>query len=171
MAIQGIEQPAVIQIGESLRLRKFDGVFDFALEWYQDVDTVWLVDGDRVPYTPELLSRMYNWLNESGELYFIEVLEDGAYIPIGDVTFWQGDMPIVIGDPRYRGKGIGTKVVAALIERGRTLGYDHLEVEEIYDWNEASRRCFERLGFRACKKTDKGHSYHFDIPSTEQEEP
>ncbi len=32
MAIQGTEQPAVIQIDESLRLRKFDGVFDFALK-------------------------------------------------------------------------------------------------------------------------------------------
>lgn len=159
MAIQGIEQPAVIQIDESLRLRKFDGIYDFAMEWYQDLETVWLVDGDNVPYTPELLSRMYNWLNESGELYFIEVLKDGTYIPIGDVTFWQQDMPIVIGDSRYRGRGIGTKVVAALMERGRDLGYDHLEVEEIYDWNEASRRCFEKLGFRACEKTVKGARY------------
>ena len=32
MAIQGIEQPEVIQIDESLRLRKYDGVHDFALE-------------------------------------------------------------------------------------------------------------------------------------------
>ena len=49
MAIQGIEQPAVIQIDESLRLRKFDSIYDFALVWYQDLDTVWLVDGDRIP--------------------------------------------------------------------------------------------------------------------------
>ena len=49
MAIQGIEQPAVIQIDDYLRLRRFDGVFDFALEWYQDLETVWLVDGKRDP--------------------------------------------------------------------------------------------------------------------------
>ena len=31
MAIQGIDQPAVIQIDESMRLRKYDDVYDFAL--------------------------------------------------------------------------------------------------------------------------------------------
>ena len=39
MAIQGIEQPSVISIDAFLRLRKFDGVYDFALEWYQDAET------------------------------------------------------------------------------------------------------------------------------------
>ena len=170
MAIQGITQPHLIPIDATLRLRRFDGVYDFALKWYQDVEMVWLVDGDRVPYTPELLTKMYTWLNDAGELYFIEVLED-TWTPIGDVTFWQEDMPIVIGDPRYRGQGIGTKVISVLIERGRSLGYDHLEVEDIYGWNEASRCCFEKLGFRAYKKTQKGSSYRLDIPNTKQEVP
>lgn len=159
MAIEGIEQPMVIRIEKSLRLRKYDGMYDFALEWYQDEETVYLVDGKRDLYTMERLKEMYEYLNDAGELYFIEVMDNGSWRPIGDVTFWQGDMPIVIGERSCRGRGIGTKVVAALIERGRELGYDHLEVEEIYDWNEASRRCFEKLGFRACKKTNKGSSY------------
>ena len=159
MAIQGIEQPEMIQIDDALRLRKYDGVHDFALGWYQDEETVWLVDGKRNPYTPERLNGMYRYLNEAGELYFIEVCENGAYKPVGDVTFWQEDMPIVIGDPAYRGKGIGRKVISALIERGKELGYDHLTVEEIYDWNIGSRRCFESAGFVACEKSEKGSSY------------
>lgn len=159
MAIQGIEQPAVIQIDESLRLRKFDGIYDFALVWYQDLDTVWLVDGDRIPYTPELLTKMYNWLNDAGELYFIEALENGTYRPIGDVTFWQDDMPIVIGDPNYRGKGLGRKIISTLVKRGRELGYARLCVDEIYDWNEGSRRCFESVGFSAYEKTEKGSKF------------
>ena len=159
MAIPGIEQPTVIQIDESLRLRKFDGVYDFALAWYQDLDTVWLVDGDRIPYTPELMAKMYNWLNDAGELYFIEVLENGTYKTIGDVTFWQDDMPIVIGVPDYRGKGLGRKIISALVKRGRELGYNQLRVDEIYDWNEGSRRCFESVGFTAYEKTEKGSRY------------
>ena len=159
MAIQGIEQPAVIQIDESLRLRKYDGVHDFALEWYQDEETVYLVDGKRDPYTMERLGGMYRYLNNAGELYFIEVLENGTYKPIGDVTFWQEDMPIVIGDQNYRGKGIGRKVISALIERGKSLGYDHLVVGEIYDWNVGSRKCFEGVGFVPCEKSEKGSSY------------
>ena len=68
-------------------------------------------------------------------------------------------MPIVIGDKTLRGRGIGRSVIAALVERGRGLGYDSLAVEEIYDWNTPSRRCFESLGFKAAEKTEKGHSY------------
>ena len=168
MPIQGITQPDLIHINNTLHLRRYDGIHDFALEWYQDIEMVWMVDGDRVPYTPELLSKMYTWLNNSGELYFIEVLED-TWKPIGDVTFWQEDLPIVIGDPRYRGQGIGTKVISALIERGFSLGYDHLEVEDIYDWNQPSRRCFGKLGFRAYKKTQKGSSYRLELPDAKQE--
>ena len=159
MAIQGIEQPALIHVDESLRLRKYDGVYDFALAWYQDEETVYLVDGKRNPYTMSRLKGMYEYLNNARELYFIEVLENDTYKPIGDVTFWQEDMPIVIGDPNYRGKGIGRRVILALIQRGKMLGYDRLEVGEIYDWNEGSRRCFESVGFTAYRKTEKGYSY------------
>ena len=79
------------------------------------------------------------------------------------MTFWQEDMPIVIGDPNYRGKGIGRRVILALIQRGKILGYDHLEVGEIYDWNEGSRRCFESVGFTLYEKTEKGHSYRMSL--------
>ncbi len=159
MPIQNIEQPAVIQIDDSLRLRKYDGVYDFALEWYQDPDTVYLVDGKREVYTIERLAAMYEYLNNAGELYFIEVLEAGTYRPIGDVTFWQNDMPIVIGVPDYRGRKIGSKVISALIQRGKELGYKYLGVDEIYRWNEASKRCFEGLGFSAYENTEKGARY------------
>ena len=163
MAIQGIEQPAVIQIDESLRLRKYDGLHDFALEWYLDEETVYLVDGKRDPYSMERLGGMYRYLNNAGELYFIEVFENGTYKPIGDVTFWQEDMPIVIGDRNYRGRKIGRRVVSALVKRGVALGYDHLGVGEIYDWNEGSRRCFESIGFQAYEKTDKGAKYKLTL--------
>ena len=163
MAIPGIEQPAIIQVDNTLRLRKYDGVHDFALEWYLDKDTVYLVDGKRDPYTMERLGGMYRYLDNAGELYFIEVLENGTYTPIGDVTFWQEDIPIVIGDSNYRGRKIGRRVVSALVQRGKELGYDHLEVGEIYAWNEGSRRCFESVGFHAYEKTDKGAKYKLTL--------
>ena len=72
-------------------------------------------------------------------------------------------MPIVIADPKYRRKGIGRKIILALVQRGRDLGYDHLCVEEIYDWNEASKRCFESVGFRPDKETEKGMSYRLTL--------
>ena len=159
MPIPGVEQPRVLPIDNTLRLRKYGGIVDFAYPWYQDPETVYLVDGVRTPYTWEKLRRMYGWLDAHGELYFIETPEGGSFRPIGDVTFWQGDMPIVIGNPDYRGKGIGKKVISALIRRGKQLGFDRLYVNEIYDYNTDSRKCFESVGFRACEKTEKGNRF------------
>ena len=71
MPIKGIEQPQLIDVAPGLRLRRFDGEYAFALAWYQDGETLYLVDGKREPYTMERLEGMYRWLDERGELYFI----------------------------------------------------------------------------------------------------
>lgn len=155
MPIAGIAQPEIIQIDTHLRLRKFSGEFAFAFDWYQDTETVWLVDGVKVPYTMEKLERMYRYLDKHGELYFIEI----DAIPIGDVTFSAEDLPIVIGDGAYRGKGIGRKVISALIARARSLGWKQLGVNEIYHHNVGSRKCFESLGFRESERKESGCSF------------
>lgn len=69
----------------------------------------------------------------------------------------------MIGENAYRGKGIASKVIATLIERGKELGYDVLHVNEIYEFNIASRRCFEKLGFVAYEKTEKGNRFFLKI--------
>ena len=109
MPITNVHQPDYLPVSDSIRLRKFDGEFDFAYPWYEDPDAMYLMDGERASYPPERVERMYRYLDDHGELYFIEILEDGRYIPIGDVTFWHQDMPIIIGEPAYRGLGIGKK--------------------------------------------------------------
>ena len=159
MPITNVKQPEILQIQDGLRLRKFDDQFQFAFDWYQDPETVWLVDGVKRPYSLETLGNMYHYLDKHGELYFIEVLEGDDWKPIGDVTFWQEDMPIVIGEPAYRGRGIGRKVVAALVERGKQLGYPRLYVHEIYGYNIGSRKCFESQGFREYEKTENGSRF------------
>ena len=148
MPISDVIQPEILQVDQEIRLRKYDGNFSFAYPWYQDEETVYLVDGKRNKYSMEKLKQMYTYLDACGELYFIEYLVDDTYIPIGDVTFWQEDMPIVIGDKAFRGKGVGRRVVSALVQRARELGYDTIYVDEIYDFNTASRKCFESVGFR-----------------------
>lgn len=159
MAIAGVAQPDYIQIEDDLRLRRYDGTADFALPWYEDEGLVYLVDGVRKVYDRAALYAMYGWLDGHGELYFIEERRDGIWRPIGDVTFASDDMPIVIGDPACRGRGLGRKVVLSLMDRGRALGLSHLGVREIYDYNAASIRCFTGCGFAPVEKTDKGWRY------------
>ena len=159
MAIEGVEQPAYIQIDETLRLRRYDGTADFAFPWYQDEELVYLVDGVKKAYDRATLYGMYTYLDQHGELYFIEAQGNGAWTPIGDVAFSQTDMPIVIGDVAYRGRGVGQRVIRSLMDRGRRLGYDTLGVREIYGFNTASIRCFTACGFSPVEQTDKGWRY------------
>lgn len=79
VAIEGVEQPKLLEINKYLWLRKYDGYHDFALIWHQDLELVWLIDGDEEVYSVDLLNRMYSYLSKSGECYFIEILEDGKY--------------------------------------------------------------------------------------------
>ncbi len=109
MAIEGVEQPEILEINETLRLRRYDGAADFAFAWYQD--------------------------------------------------FSRTDLPIVIGVPEYRGRGVGRQVIQTLMDRGRQLGFPTLGVREIYDFNIASIRCFTACGFAPVARTDKGWRY------------
>ena len=86
-----------------------------------------------------------------------------GYEPIGDVTFWQEDMPIVIGRPEYRGKGIGRKVVTKLVQRAKALGYDIIYVNEIYSYNIGSQKLFIGCGFKEYEKTEKGARYNLKM--------
>lgn len=163
MPIENIPQPELLPVSDTLRLRKYDGIHGFALEWYLDEETVWLVDGDRDIYTPEKLNKMYTHQDTHGELYFIEVLEAGQWRPVGDVCLSPDDFAIVIGEKSLRGRGVGRAVVSALIERARTLGWKQVRVGDIYDFNAGSRRMFTSLGFRQEAETEKGHSYTLSL--------
>ena len=159
MAIEGVEQPEILEINETLRLRRYDGAADFAFAWYQDPELVYLVDGVKRPYDRETLYNMYDYLDQHGELYFIEARAGEGFAPIGDVAFSRTDLPIVIGVPEYRGRGVGRQVIQTLMDRGRQLGFPTLGVREIYDFNIASIRCFTACGFAPVARTDKGWRY------------
>lgn len=154
--------PAVLDIAHDLRLVRLDAPPAEALSWYQDSDTLWMVDGRREPYTPERLARMYAWLSARGELWFIEARdgipgdETGGWRAVGDVTLCPDDLPIVIGEKDLRARHVGRRVVGALCERARALGWHEARVGEIYDWNVASQRCFSAAGFEPYERTDRG---------------
>lgn len=164
MPIDKINQPQIIYISSNLRLRRFDNDYNFALQWYQDLELVKLVDGPVASvYTKEKLKRMYEYLNHKGELYFIEVLEENEYKPIGDVALCKDNLPIVIGDKLYHNKGIGKKVLKSLILRARELDFECINIQEIYDYNTYSKKLFESLGFKGYGETTNGKSYILEL--------
>lgn len=163
MPIANTRQPDLIPINSNLRLRAYDGHYQVAFSWYQDPELVYLVDGKKGSYSLEKIKKMYEVLNQRGELYFIEVKQDDFWLPIGDVTFSENDLPIVIGVEAYRSIGIGREVIAALIERARSLSYQQLRVQDIYDFNLPSKMLFSSFGFYPYEETDLGHRYVLDL--------
>ncbi|MET1248272.1 GNAT family protein [Sporolactobacillus sp. STCC-11] len=158
------KQPEILNLSHSLRLRKFQYSVPQALSWYQSAETLRLVCRQNCePFDKVRLKRMYQYLEQHGELYYIESVINGSFKAIGDVALCPRDLPIVIGDPTYRGNGIGSHVIWALSCRAFTHGMTVVNVEDIYDDNIGSRRAFQKCGFTEDKKTKFGHSYQLTI--------
>ena len=58
-------------------------------------------------------------------------------------------IPIVIGDPESRGRGIGSRVLLLLIDEARSRGWSVLRLRKVYVDNLASLRMYGRAGFRS----------------------
>lgn len=166
MPLPNVEQLEIIYINENLRLRKYDGNYEIALQWYQDPDVYinseGIFDSLKIPDL-DYVKRMYTWLNNNGELYFIEIFENDEYLPIGDITIKEVNPPIIIGVKKYRGKGLGKIVMKAVIERLKALGYKKIINSTVYKWNIPSQKMHENLGFVCVKETENEYIYELDL--------
>lgn len=150
MPFDGIEQPDVIVLSGNYRLKKYDGAYEKALAGYQDPVVYQNSEGIFDPQKkPDLnyVRGMFSYLDNAGELYFIEALEDGQYIAVGDVTAKPENPPIAIWQERYRGKGLGKLAMQAVIDRLRALGFRRITGSAVYRWNPASLAMHKALGF------------------------
>ncbi len=150
MPFEGVLQPPTIGIDGGLRLRAYDGNHQVAYPWYQDDTVRRFSEGITDPgkrLDAAWVAKKLSALHASGELYFIEVVEDGAWVPIGDVTLQENNPPIEIGVARYRGIGIGTKVMKAILMRARRAGIKKILNTGCYEDNYASQRMLEKAGF------------------------
>ncbi len=166
MPLNGIEQPETITLNDDFRLRKYDGNYELFLPGYQDPvvyqNSEGIFDEEKKPNLA-YVRGMCNFLDSVGELYFIEAKEGGGFLPIGDVTIKQENPPIAIWRGEYRGRGVGTLVMRAVIERMRELGFDRITGSEVFKWNEASQKLHEKLGFRRVDETDRDYIYELEL--------
>ena len=144
----------MLQAG-AIRLRRVaaDEYVDVALPWYQDAEVLRFSEGGEPPYDRARMRRMYDALTAQGELYLVELFEpetspDG-WRAIGDAALLPDDVPIVLGRPEDRGRGLGAQVLQLLVQRARALGWRELNAGTIDPANHRSRRMFERAGFVA----------------------
>ena len=158
MALKEFEQPEIININDSLRLRKYDGHYELFLPGYQNLvvyqNSEGIFDESKIPDL-DYVKGMCNYLAKVGELYYIEANENGTYVPIGDVTVKDKNPPIAIWVDGYRGKGIGKLVMQTVIDRLKDLGFTKIAGSTVYNWNIASQKLHESLGFHAVAEGEK----------------
>lgn len=169
MPLPGVEQPEAIPLAENFRLKRYDGHYEKALPGYQDPvvyqNSEGIFDEGKIPDL-DYVKGMCEYLDKHGELYFIEAVEDGAYISIGDVTVKPENPPVTLWDARFRGKGIGTLAMCAVIARLRELGYEKIAGSTVYRWNQASLALHKKLGFRVVRETEK--EFYLDLDLTQE---
>lgn len=162
MALENHIQPEMIPIRSDLRLRKYDGHFELFLPGYRDPyvyqNSEGIFDESRIPDL-SYVKGMCTYLSEHGEMYYIEVMKDGEFVPVGDVTVKPENPPIAIWYAEYRNRGIGKLVMQAVIRRLKDLGYCGIRGSTVYRWNTASQKLHESLGFQRVKEEDKDIYY------------
>ena len=162
MALKEFEQPEIIDISDSLRLRKYDGHYELFLPGYQNPvvyqNSEGIFDESRIPNL-DYVKGMCIYLAKVGELYYIEVKENDIFIPIGDVTVKAENPPIAIWVDAYRGKGIGKLVMQTVIARLKELGFAKITGSTVYQWNTSSQKLHESLGFRRVSEDEKEITY------------
>lgn len=159
-------QPDIIVIHNTLRLRKYDGNYELFLNPYRDPyiyqNSEGIFDENEIPDI-DYVRRMCDYLSNAGEFYYIEVLENNIFIPIGDVTIKAEHPPITIWYDKYRGKGIGTAVMRTAISRLKDLGCEKIYGTAIYKFNVISQKMHESLGFVRIGETDDEILYELNI--------
>jgi RimJ/RimL family protein N-acetyltransferase len=130
-----------------------------AVTWYRDPEVLYLSQGgDVTPFDAGMVEKMFSMMSTRCEVYIIDVRDRDTWQPVGDASLCrEAGTPIVIGDSRYRSRGIGRIVLARLIERARELGWSDMVVSGIYTDNLRARRLYEGAGFTVTGEIDAGN--------------
>lgn len=122
------------------------------LRWYQDKTLCKQVDDREEPYDLDRLKRMYRYLDQHGDLFYIKYTNRLC----GDVCLQDnGEINIVITKP-YQNRHIGRRVINALIQLAKVQNRREIHAR-IYPFNTQSIRMFESVGF--IKTADEWYVY------------
>ena len=139
-------------VDSEIRLIPYYRNDEVSLEWYLDTDLVKMVDNRDTPYDIPLLHRMYDYLSENGDCYYIEYDDT----PVGDVTLLESGEIAIVVSREYQGRHSGRRCVSEMITLAREKGMTSVKAV-IYSFNIPSQRMFLSLGFE--KTGDEEYTY------------
>lgn len=130
-------------VDEEIQLVSYYPNYKTTLMWYQDLDLCKQVDNRETAYDLELLKRMYKYLNEHGDLFYIKYKNRLC----GDVCLQSnGEINIVVAKP-FQNKHIGRRVIIEIIKIAKEKNIQELHAE-IYSFNKQSQKMFQSIGFK-----------------------
>lgn len=129
-------------VDREIQLVRYYPNYKTALVWYQDLELCKQVDNRDTVYDLDLLKRMYKYLNQHGDLFYIKYKNRLC----GDVCLQSsGEINIVIAKP-FQNKHIGRRVINGIIRLAKEKNIRELRAE-IYSFNTQSRKMFQYIGF------------------------
>jgi len=139
----------IIDRGEGVRLRTVDALEyeRLALPWYADPEVLRYSESGAPAYDLRTIRRMFESLSSRGELYVIEVADGASWCAVGDAALLEDALPIAIGEPAQRSRGVGSRALRLLIHRARELGWKSLRVDGVLCENVPALRMYQRAGF------------------------
>jgi RimJ/RimL family protein N-acetyltransferase len=123
--------------------------------WINDFETVRTLGAAPRPMTAEQEEAWYEGRTKTeDEIHFtIYALPD--LTPIGLTALHNvnhrnrsADFGIIIGEPDYRGHGLGTETVCLVLDYAFTALGLHNVMLSVYEFNRAGRRAYEKAGFQ-----------------------
>jgi RimJ/RimL family protein N-acetyltransferase len=135
-----------------IKLEKFDKTdFERLIIWADSEEMLVQFSGPIFKY-PLTTEQLENYLKEENSIPF-KVVDTESKEVIGHAEIYKSEnnlaklCRILIGDKKYRGKGIGEKTVNLLVK----YSFEELKVEKVelnvYDWNTQAIKCYEKSGF------------------------
>lgn len=131
------------KVSEEISLVPYFDNFEYTLNWYKDFDVCKQVDNIDFVYDIERLKKMYNYLNENGDLYYIEYKNK----LVGDICLTNDSEITIVICKEYQNRHIGRKCVYEILKIAKEKSFKSVKAN-IYTFNEQSQKMFESVGFK-----------------------
>jgi diamine N-acetyltransferase len=156
------------------------------LRWFNDFLMTKNLSARPGPMTLEQESDWYDRVANGQDRYPFAIFERATGRLIGNCGLLDVNWPnlltsvgIAIGETDARGRGYGTEALRLLLDYCFTVLGMHSVMLTVYEYNQAARRCYEKVGFREIGRRREARwlngrfwdELYMDILATEFESP
>lgn len=122
------------------------------ISWIHQEEEMVLFAGPLVFTWPLTVPQVETYLQDASRRAYVAVSPDSQeLIGMGEIYHEPGKSPrlcrILIGNPAYRGKGVGQQIVDGLLVEAFADKTVEAVMLYVYDFNTSAIRCYEKCGF------------------------